>query len=72
MRTTVGFVDLKEQIARTESHMIKENRQVTYWNEYKDVGCHDHRKQIDLLERELADMQTSYDEMAGTYKQCTY
>ena len=57
--------DIKEQIARTESHIIKESRQVNYWTEYKDVGRLEHRKQIDLLEKELEDMQTSYNEMAG-------
>ena len=45
--------------------IVKEKRQVQYWTEYKNKGQHDHKTQIMLLERELVDMQTSYDEMSG-------
>ena len=42
-----------------------EQRQVEYWQEYKDRGQHDHKTQLHLLEKELEDMQTSFDEMSG-------
>lgn len=56
---------MKEQIARTEAEIVKEQRQVQYWNEYKEKGQFHHKKQIELLDHELIDMQNSYDEMAG-------
>ena len=61
------WIDLKAQIARTQSEIVREQRQVAYWTEYKDKGQHEHKKQIMLLEQELVDMQRSFDEMAGKY-----
>ena len=61
----VILTDLKEQIARTQTEIVKEQRQASYWNEYKNRGQQDHKKQIRLLEEELVDMQRSFDEMAG-------
>ena len=59
------FSELKEQIARKESEIVMELRQVDYWQEYKNKGQLDHKTQIRLLEKELADMQQSFDEMSG-------
>ena len=59
------IAELKQHIAKTESTLITELGELAYWTEYKEKGQHEHKKQIDLLNKELDDMQTSYDEMAG-------
>ena len=56
---------MKEQIARKEAEITREKKEVAYWHQYKDRGCHSHGKQIKLLQDELVDMQKSFDEMAG-------
>ena len=60
------ILDLKEQIARKESDIVIEQQQRMYWHEYKDKGKDDQSLQIKLLEQELVDMQSSFDEMAGS------
>ena len=42
-----------------------EEKQVEYWNEYKDRGQFEHQKQIKLMQQELVDMETSFKEMSG-------
>ena len=61
----VSYSDLKEQIARKEAEIVTRHREHTYWEEYKEKGQNDHRLQIELLKRELVDMQQSFDDMAG-------
>jgi hypothetical protein len=43
---------------------VIEQKQVEYWKQYQSKGRVDHRKQIMLLEQELIDMQSTFDEMA--------
>ena len=57
--------DLKEQIARRAADIAMEEKQADYWSEYKAKGQHDHSKQIKLLEQELIDMQSTFDEMSS-------
>ena len=52
-------------MAHRESEIIQEERDVTYWHEYKEKGQHEHQKQIALLQQELIDMETSFTEMTG-------
>jgi len=60
-----SIADLKAQIARKESEIIIEEKQVDYWKQYQVRGQVDHSKQILLLEQELVDMQNTFDEMAS-------
>jgi hypothetical protein len=56
--------DLKEQIARKEAEIVKEKKQVDYWKQYEVKGQHEHSKQIKLLQQELVDMESTFEEMS--------
>ena len=54
---------IKLEIKKKEKEIEDEKATVAKWQAYKDIGCHEHAKHIKLLEEELIDMQSSFDEM---------
>ncbi|XP_076466122.1 coiled-coil domain-containing protein 83-like [Babylonia areolata] len=56
--------ELKSQIARKMVDMEEVQKDVDKWREFRDVGSHLQQTQITVLEQELRDMQTSFDEMS--------
>ena len=56
---------MKLKIAKIEADIVREEKEVGYWIDYRDRGASEHVKQIKLLEQELEDMQISHDEMAS-------
>ncbi|XP_064628147.1 coiled-coil domain-containing protein 83-like [Lineus longissimus] len=57
--------NLKEELKEMDVQIAKLQSEVTYWADYKDRGCYDHKKQIKLLENELEDMQNAFEEMTA-------
>lgn len=43
-------------------------KEVNYWNKYKDYGQHEHATQIRTLEQEVDDITTSFNEMQGRWQ----
>ncbi|XP_077976996.1 coiled-coil domain-containing protein 83-like [Glandiceps talaboti] len=57
------LVDLGEQIKLLDKRLEDTRKEVSIWQEYKNNGQHKHATQIRILEQELVDMQSSFDEM---------
>ena len=51
------------EIEKKDKEIEDEKATVAKWQAYKDTGRHEHAKHIKLLEEELVDMQSSFDEM---------
>lgn len=58
---------MKQKIAETESEMSKEQKELDYWEEFRDKGQHELDRQIQLLVAELEDMSGSFAEMKGIF-----
>jgi hypothetical protein len=56
---------LKEEMKDMDVKIGKLQSDVTYWSDYKEHGCYEHKKQIHLLDSELEDMQNAFEEMTG-------
>jgi len=59
------IADLEEQLVNVSERISKEDSQLTYWKEFRDLGQHDNDKTIHLLEQELVDMEASFTEISG-------
>ena len=57
------FQDFKEKIARMQTTIEIECKTLESWQDYKESGHLKHRKQIELLEQEMLDMQNNYNEI---------
>ncbi|PVD28627.1 hypothetical protein C0Q70_11221 [Pomacea canaliculata] len=58
--------DLKSQIARKMVEIEEMQQEVNVWLAYRDAGRHVHDTEIRILEQELRDLQTSYEDMSTT------
>ena len=59
---------LKGEIARKEVTREKVQSEVQYWLDYKEKDHLDYETQIRILQQELADMQNTFDVMAGQWR----
>lgn len=59
------YLEMQADILKMERTITRMRREKSFWLEYKSVGSVQRSKQIDLLEKELKDMQQSYEEMTG-------
>ncbi|CAH1798140.1 unnamed protein product [Owenia fusiformis] len=57
--------ELRSEIKKLDSSIEGMKKEVTCWKEYKDRGHQSHKTQITLLEKELIDMNISFEEMSG-------
>ncbi|KAL3881283.1 hypothetical protein ACJMK2_027738 [Sinanodonta woodiana] len=58
-----GIQDLKAEIRKLESEIEKVQKEVDYWIAYKNEGQKEHQKQIKVLQQDINDMTTSFNEM---------
>lgn len=56
---------IKKKIESVEKEIEKEQKNVDYWKEYKDKGQYEHKKEIQILSKEIDDMENSFNEMIG-------
>lgn len=61
----VCISDLKSQIARKMVEIEEMQQEVNVWLAYRDAGRHVHDTEIRILEQELRDLQTSYEDMSS-------
>ncbi|XP_071138023.1 coiled-coil domain-containing protein 83-like isoform X1 [Mytilus edulis] len=54
---------IKKKIEGAEKQIDTEDKNLTYWTDYKDRGQNDHKQQIMLLTKEMEDMENSFSEM---------
>jgi len=57
--------DLKRKIAMKQVEIEREEKEVAWWNNFRDSGQHKQQMQIKLLEQELRDMEGSFVDMAS-------
>nr|CAB3228728.1 coiled-coil domain-containing protein 83-like [Phallusia mammillata] len=60
--------ELRLKIARTDQDYGQLRAEVDFWTSYKSFGADEHKTQIHLLETELEDMQTNFDDMCAHLK----
>lgn len=58
---------LKKKIEAVEKQIDTEQKNVTYWKDYKEKGQYEHKKEIQVLSKEMEDMANSFNEMIGIY-----
>jgi len=63
----MNFVALQAEILNMEKTIAKYRRELQAWLNFKQNGSVEKAKQIELLEKELRDMQESYEEMSGMF-----
>ncbi|XP_070568528.1 coiled-coil domain-containing protein 83-like [Ptychodera flava] len=57
------LIELRDAIQAMDKKLEDTAKEVTKWEEYRNSGQHKHATQIKILEQELVDMQSSFDEM---------
>lgn len=68
-----GFIfilAIKQKIEDAEKQIDTEDKNLTYWTDYKDRGQNDHKQQIMLLTKEMEDMENSFSEMIRKEGNC--
>ena len=59
---------MKQELARTEVTLLKEQHELEKWLDYKEIGTLQDSSQIQLLKQELVDMERSFKEMTGQFE----
>jgi len=57
--------DLEQQLANIGEQISKEDSELSYWKQFRDMGQHDNDKTIRLLEQELVDMEASFTDISS-------
>ncbi len=61
---------MKQTIQDRDEEIETKRKEVEIWNRYRDHGTSEHAKQIELLELELVDLQTTHQDMCSEWWGC--
>ena len=60
--------DLRREIKKTEKDTASARKELKYWIDFKNKGTLDLSFQIELLKKEIADMNFNYEIISGFFK----
>jgi len=59
------YIDFQTRIVDKDNETSTAKQELEYWMDFKERGQHEQFKQVRLLQQELLDMQSLFDEMSS-------